>query len=193
MKEKKDLKIYQLKITLSGSEPAIWRRFAVDSEINLSELHYVIQIVMGWDNSHLHQYRQKNVIYGEPQPDLGWGFGSKNKIVDENDYKLNQVLTKPKDKVIYEYDFGDSWEHELVLEKILEKDQEVKTPVCLEGAMACPPEDCGGIGGYYSMLEIIKNPEDPEYESMMEWLGNEFDPDKFDLKAINKDLKRIRN
>lgn len=193
MKEKKDSTIYQLKITLSGSKPAIWRRFVVDSEIKLSKLHYAIQIVMGWTNSHLHQYRQKNVIYGEPQEDLGWGFGSKYKTVDENDYRLSQVLTKPKDKIVYEYDFGDSWDHDLVLEKILEKDQNVNSPLCLEGAMACPPEDCGGIGGYYDMLETIKNPEDPEYENILDWLGDEFDPEDFDLEKINKRLKRIRN
>src|SRR3989338_3719370 len=192
MKEIKDLKNYQLKITLSGSNPEIWRRFLADSEVMLSELHYVIQIVMGWTNSHLHQYRQKNVIYGEPQDDLGWGFGSKIKIVDENNYKLNQVLTKPKDKIIYEYDFGDSWDHDLVLEKILKKDDKLKTPICLDGAMACPPEDCGGIGGYYNMLETIRNPEDPEYEDMIDWLGDKFDPEEFDLEAINNKLKRFK-
>src|SRR3972149_2067324 len=163
MKEKKDLKNYQLKITLSGSNPEIWRRFLADSEVKLSELHYVIQIVMGWTNSHLHQYRQKNVIYGEP-----------------------------KDEIIYEYDFGDSWDHDLVLEKILEKDDKLKTPICLDGAMACPPEDCGGIGGYYNMLETIKNPEDPEYEDMIDWLGDKFDPEEFDLEAINNKLKRFK-
>ena len=106
---------YQLKITLSGSVPPIWRRLVVNSEIKLSILHYVIQTVMGWTNSHLHQYRQGDTIYGEPQDDLGWGFGSKFKVVDENKYKLNQVLIMPKNKIIYEYDFGDSWDHDLVL------------------------------------------------------------------------------
>ena len=129
MKEKKESKMYQLKIMLAGSNPPIWRRFLVDSDIMLSQLHYVIQIVMGWTNSHLHQYRQKDIIYGEPQDDFGWGFGSRIKIVDEDNYKLSQVLTRPKDKIIYEYDFGDSWHHDLVLEKILER---LGGPHCLD-------------------------------------------------------------
>ncbi len=193
MEKDEDSKVYQLKITISGSNPTIWRRFLVDSEINLYKLHNIIQIVMGWTDSHLHHYRENNVFYGTPQPDPGWDFNSKFKTVDERKYKINQILTRPKMKILYEYDFGDSWWHELVLEKILENDNKVKTPICLDGAMACPPEDCGGIGGYYNMLEIIKNPDDSEYKDMIDWLDDEFDPEKFDLEAINKKLKRIRN
>ena len=193
MEKDEDSEVYQLKITISGSNPTIWRRFLVDSEINLYILHNIIQIVMGWTDSHLHHYRENNVFYGTPQPDPGWDFNSKFKTVDERKYKINQILTRPKMKILYEYDFGDSWWHELVLEKILEKDNKVNPPICLDGAMACLPEDCGGIGGYYNMLEIIKNPDEPEYKDMIDWLGDEFDPEKIDLEAINKKLKRIRN
>jgi hypothetical protein len=193
MKDKESSKNYQLKITLTDSKPAIWRRFAVDSEIDLSTLHYVIQTVMGWRNSHLHQYRQKNVLYGELHDDFGLGSGSKYKTVDEGKYRLNQVLIKPKDKIMYEYDFGDSWYHDLVLEKILDRDDNLKTPICSEGAMACPPEDCGGIWGYYDMLETIKNPNNPEYEHIVDWLGEGFNPEEFHLETINRDLKRFKN
>ena len=189
MEKDEDSEVYQLKITISGSNPTIWRRFLVDSEINLYKLHNIIQIVMGWTDSHLHHYRENNVFYGTPQPDSGWDFNSKFKTVDERKYKINQILTRPKMRILYEYDFGDSWWHEVVLEKILEKDNKVNPPICLNGAMACPPEDCGGIGGYYNLLGVNRNPKDPEYDDMIEWLGDEFDPEKIDLEAINKKLK----
>jgi hypothetical protein len=184
-KDSKAAKKYQLTITLAGSHPAIWRRVVVDAGIALSKLHYVIQDVMGWTNSHLHQFRHKKVYYHEPWEDDGW----EDDFLDENEYALNQLLTRPKAKMIYEYDFGDSWDHEVVLEKILEKDPKMKTPVCLEGAMACPPEDCGGIGGYYDYLAAVKNPKHPQYEEIREWMGRNFDPEKFELEKINKALK----
>ncbi len=150
---------------------------------------------MGWTDSHMHHYRKGNTFYGTPQPDIdvGWGFNSKFETVDESKYKINQVLTRPKMKIFYEYDFGDSWWHELVLEKILERDEQLKTPICLDGAMACPPEDCGGIGGYYHLLKILKNPKHPDYDDMTEWLGDEFDHKQFNIEAINNVLKEIKN
>ncbi len=178
---------YQLKITLSGSEPAIWRRIVVDSGGSLYELHDVIQAAMGWTNSHLHLFKLKKVYYHEPWEDDGLD----EDFLDENEYSLNQVLTRPKTKMIYEYDFGDSWEHEVLVEKILEKDPKMKTPVCLEGAMACPPEDCGGLSGYYDYLAAIKNPKHPQHKEILEWMGKKFDPEKFELKIINKTLKRF--
>lgn len=188
MIERNNYPIYQIKITLSGSNPQIWRRFLIGSNENLFVLHQVIQVVMGWRNSHLHQYKQNKRYYGQPDTESGFGL----ETLDEKEYKINQVMKKPKDKMIYEYDFGDSWEHNLILEKILTKDEKINHPICLEGAMACPPEDCGGLGGYYNLLAIIKNPEDEEYEEMMEWLGHEFNPEEFDLEKINKLLKRIK-
>lgn len=178
---------YQLKITLLESSPAIWRRVVVDGGISLYELHWAIQDVMGWTNSHLHQFKHKKVYYHEPWEDDGW----EDDFFDEHEYSLDQVLTRPKAKMIYEYDFGDSWDHEVVLEKVLEKDPKLKTPVCLEGAMACPPEDCGGIGGYYDYLAAIKNPKHPQHKEIREWLGGSFDPEKFELEKINKALKRF--
>jgi len=189
----KNSTVYLLKITLSGSKPPIWRRFAVDSEVRLSKLHVVIQEVMGWTDSHLHQYRQKDVYYVAEIDELDFDPFSKYRTLLEKKYKLSQVLVKPKDKIIYEYDFGDGWEHVLVLEKVLDGEQKIKTPVCLGGARACPPDDCGGMPGYYDILEILKNPDDPEYADTLDWLGEGFDPDAFDVEAINKTLKSIRS
>ncbi|MBI5695295.1 MAG: plasmid pRiA4b ORF-3 family protein [Nitrospirae bacterium] len=189
----KNKTVYQLNITLKGSKPPIWRRFAVNSEVKLSTLHVVIQEVMGWTDSHLHQFRQKDVYYVTEIDELDYNPFSGYEMLLEKKFKLSQVLVNPKDKIIYEYDFGDGWEHVLTLEKILEGDAKIKTPVCLDGARACPPEDCGGIYGYYDMLAILKDPDNPEYDDMKEWLGEGFDPDAFDVEEINYMLKGIRS
>jgi hypothetical protein len=180
MKSSDESQVYQIKITLSGSEPAIWRRFLIEPSANLFKLHQAIQNIMGWTNSHMHQYRKGKIFYGKLDEE------------DENKFKIFQVFDKLKAKLVYEYDMGDGWEHILVLEKILPREDKIKYPICLEGAMACPPEDCGGIYGFYNLLEIIKNPDHEEHEDMMEWMGDDFDPEEFNLDAINQDLKRMK-
>jgi hypothetical protein len=180
MKSSDESQVYQIKITLSGSEPAIWRRFLIEPSANLFKLHQAIQNNMGWTNSHMHQYRKGKIFYGKLDEE------------DENKFKIFQVFDKLKAKLVYEYDMGDGWEHILVLEKILPREDKIKYPICLEGAMACPPEDCGGIYGFYNLLEIIKNPDHEEHEDMMEWMGDDFDPEEFNLDAINQDLKRMK-
>jgi hypothetical protein len=109
--------------------------------------------------------------------------------VDYKNMKISYLLKKEKDKIVYEYDFGDGWEHDVLLEKILPADEKFKSPVCLAGKMACPPEDCGGVWGYADLIEILKNPKHEEYDSYMDWLGGEFDPGHFDKEAVNKILK----
>ena len=104
---------------------------------------------------------------------------------------LQQVVSRVKDKLIYEYDFGDSWEHELLVEKILPLEEGKRYPVCLTGKRACPPEDCGGIWGYASLLEAIRDPEHPEHEEMVDWVGGEFDPEAFDLDEVNRELQNL--
>ncbi len=174
--------IYQIKITLMGSKPPIWRTVLVPCDIKLGALHGVIQMAMGWTESHLHQFIANKKFYGVPDEDF------ELETEDETKYKLSQLLTKEKDSLIYEYDFGDSWEHKILLEKILPFDTEIALPVCLKGKRACPPEDCGGIWGYEELLNTISDPKHPDYEEMMEWLGGEFDPEEFDLDEINEDL-----
>jgi hypothetical protein len=180
--------IYQLKITLRGSKPPIWRRVQVRSDINLATLHRIIQEAMGWTDSHLHQFRVGETYYGVPDQD-DFGF---SETEDEKTAKLNQLLSRPKAKFIYEYDFGDSWEHEVLLEKILPPDPAVHYPVCIAGKRACPPEDCGGVWGYENFLEAIQNPDHPEHEEFVEWIGGSFDPEAFDIADVNRALRRIR-
>lgn len=178
--------VYQLKITLKGSKPPIWRRIQVTSDSTLSKLHRILQVVMGWSDSHLHQFTVRGVCYGIPDPD--GNFDVKN----EKNVKLDQIISRVKDKLIYEYDFGDSWEHEIIVEKISPPDSKMAYPNCLTGKRACPPEDCGGIYGYAEFLEAIQDPDHPEHEDMLDWVGETFDPEAFDPDAVNRALNRIR-
>ena len=181
--------IYQLKITLCDSKPPIWRRFLVPSDMNLAKLHHVIQEVMGWTDSHLHQFKVGNIYYGATYPN---DFDGAPETRDERKARLDMLVSRLKAKFIYEYDFGDSWEHEVVLEKILPPESGIKYPVCIAGKRACPPEDCGGVWGYDSLLETINDPNHPEHEDMVEWLGGDFDPEAFDAEVVNKALRLIR-
>jgi hypothetical protein len=180
--------IYQLKVTLNGSKPPIWRRLLVPGNINLGSFHIVLQIVMGWTNSHLHQFILGRTMYGIPDDEFGGDFGLE--IEDENKYKLSQLLKKEKDSLKYEYDFGDGWEHKIILEKILPYESSVKVPSCIKGKRACPPEDCGGIWGYQDLIEVINDTSHPEHEEMLEWLGGDFDPEYFDVNEINEILSK---
>lgn len=181
--------IYQLKVTLCDIKPPIWRRFHVPSDMKLGKLHQVIQIVMGWTNSHMHQFKVGKTYYGTTYPD---DFDGMPETRDENKTKIAELVSKPKAKFVYEYDFGDSWEHEVVLEKILSPESGVHYPTCLEGKRACPPEDCGGVWGYANLLEVIEDEDHPEHEDILEWLGEEFDSEAFEVEAVNKALKRIK-
>ncbi len=177
-------KAYQIRITLKGSKPRIWRKVLVPADLLLSDFHKVIQTTMGWSNDHLHQFTKNRTHYRpKVEKDNFWGISND---VDYSKIKISDLLKKEKDKMTYEYDFGDGWQHDIVLEKIEEKDV---VPVCLGGKNNCPPEDCGGIWGYYDMLEVLKDPEHEEYEDYVEWLGEEFDPAYFDKDAVNEMLK----
>ncbi len=160
----------------------------VPSNIDLGELHTILQIVLGWTDSHLHQFISSRTMYGTPVDEFGGDL--EMECEDEKKYKLSQLLKKEKDSLIYEYDFGDSWEHKIVLEKILPYDGSVKVPACIKGKRACPPEDCGGIWGYHNFLEVIQEPSHPEHEEMLEWLGGEFDPEHFDMEETNRILAK---
>ena len=124
----------------------------------------------------------------EPAP-----WGDEEQPGDERKVKLRERLSKPGDRIAYEYDFGDSWEHEILLEKIVEPEKGVEYPICIGGKRACPPEDCGGIGGYERLLEVLANPKDEEHADMLEWLGlesaDEFDPAEFDIDTVNEQLR----
>lgn len=185
-KQPVETQIYQLKITLRDSKPPIWRRVQVPNDVSLGKLHRIIQEAMGWSDYHLHQFRLRETYYGVPDPD------DFHEVKDEKTVKLSRLVSRPKAKLLYEYDFGDSWEHEILLEKILPPDPGVQYPVCITGKRACPPEDCGGVWGYDSFLEAIQNPNHPEHDEMLEWIGGSFDPEAFDVETVNKALRRIR-
>lgn len=188
-KQLPETQIYQLKMTLLGSRPPIWRRMHVSSNISLAALHWAIQYAMGWTNSHMHHFKVGKTYYGVSYPD---DFDDVTRTKDEKNFTLSDLVSKPKAKFIYEYDFGDSWEHEIVLEKILPPESGVRYPICIAGKRACPPEDCGGVWGYASFLEAIQNPDHPEHDDMLEWVGDSFNPEAFDLAAVNKALRQIR-
>jgi hypothetical protein len=182
----KDEPIYQLKVTLLESKPPIWRVVQVPGGISLARLHQILQVVMGWEESHLHQFKFGRVHYGEPDPAFG------GDMKDERRAKLMEMAPHEKDRFIYEYDFGDSWEHEIRVEKILPAEPGITHPICLAGERAGPPEDCGGVWGYESLLEAIADPSHPEHEEMLEWVGDDFDPEALDLDETNKTLRRLR-
>ena len=188
LKEEKQSEICQLKITLRYMRPPVWRRVQVPSDITLAKLHRIIQVAMGWYDSHLHQFIVGERYYGVPSIDEF----SELELTDEKKARLSQVLSKSKQKMVYEYDFGDGWEHEILLEKVLQTDPGVRYPRCMGGARACPPEDCGGVGGYANFLQAISDPNHEEHDEYLEWIGGEFDPEKFDLDLVNRELKAIR-
>ncbi|MBI9035529.1 MAG: plasmid pRiA4b ORF-3 family protein [Bacteroidales bacterium] len=180
--------IYQIQISLKGFKPKIWRRILIQSNLLLSDFHKVIQTTMGWKNSHLHQFVKNGTFYTKRYPEDNYWDEMDN--VDYINMPISDLLKMEKEKITYEYDFGDSWTHEIVLEKINPDNNVTEYPLCLSGEKNCPPEDCGGVWGYSDMLDILKQPDHEEYESYIEWLGVEFDPEYFDLDEINKTLKQ---
>jgi hypothetical protein len=188
----KAVNIYQFKITLKYITPKIWRRIQVPWDYNFWDLHVAIQDAMGWEDYHRHQFdiidpkTCEKVFISSPNDE---GF---HDVIDEHKAKIAKYFLVPKDKAIYEYDFGDGWEHEVLLEKILPAVVEDKYPQCLAGKNACPPEDCGGASGYEYLLEILANPGHEEYTERMEWLGGEFIPEEFDPKLVKFDDPKKR-
>jgi len=182
-----------LKVTLENTRPAVWRRIVVRGDIKLDLLHAVLQTAMGWTNSHLHMFLIGADRYSDPTlvDDLDWQEEDKDK--DERKVTLSQVVASGVNTFGYEYDFGDSWTHVVAVEKELPLDPDSKVFArCMDGARACPPEDCGGAGGYADLLKIIRNPRHKEYKSMMEWLGGKYDPDAFDVEETNGFLRMLK-
>ncbi len=182
---------YQLKVVLSHIKPPIWRRLVVDSRIPLDVLHDAIQLSMGWEDYHMHQFTDRQgVVYAELPEDEFIAMPGPP-VLDEAEILLNEVLNEEKDWLNYEYDFGDGWMHKVILEKVLPHEKNQFPVVCIKGRRACPPEDCGGAWGYQNLLEQLENPGSEEYDELLEWLGEDFNPEKFDLPAINLLLQDI--
>ena len=185
---KKSQSVYQLKVTLRGIRPPIWRRVQVRRDATLGHLHWVIQFAMGWTAAHLHSFSIQGMEYSMGRLDIGL---NELGMHDGEAVKLSQVLTGEKFKFFYLYDFGDSWEHEVLVEKVLTAESDAHYPVCIKAKRACPPEDCGGTWGYQTLLKAIKDPKHPEHALRREWLGTSFDPEDADLDGINDLLKTI--
>jgi hypothetical protein len=243
---------YQLKITLDGSDPPIWRRFQVPASITLANLHFIIQTVMGWQNYHLHEFQVGKRRFADEDPDAaGFPFAIPSELLldappDADDLEpselplkdelaalkqlievledpatppdlsrvliaslrgelpagvqededpawvqLREVLKRARSKMTYTYDFGDGWSHTIVVESTKVITRPDQPAVCLDGAGACPPEDCGGIWRYQSILETIAHPDDPRYDEEREWLEDwlgDFDPNGFSVDDINRHL-----
>lgn len=182
--------VYQLKIVLMGTDPVVWRRVQVPGTFSLAKLHDVLQLSMGWTDSHMHQFIIGKDFYGHPAEEDDWG---DRKVFDERKTKLSDLKAKIKKNFIYEYDFGDSWQHEIKVEKVIAATETIlKHPILLAGERACPPEDVGGIPGYEEFLAALKNPEDEANAELIEWYGEKYDPDHIAMETINKLLKKLR-
>ena len=180
-------KIIGLKITLLGIDPPIWRRFSVPSEITLARLHDVIQIVMGWFDSHLHQFiDRQDTLYSS-----GFLLDDDPEVIDGKDVPLRRIVEGPGSALLYQYDFGDGWEHRLEIQSIEDPEPGVSYPLCVEGNRACPPEDCGGTWGYEELLEILGDPTHEEYAERLEWVADNYDPERFDLDEVNERLAHV--
>lgn len=181
--------IYQIKISLKGFTPMIWRRILIPSDLLLYDFHRIIQTTMGWTNSHLHQFVKNRTFFSVRYPDDDFWNDARSIDYVKKKIRVSDLLTFPKDRMIYEYDFGDGWEHNIVLEKILPFDNKKEYPVCVAGKMSCPPEDCGGVWGYANMLGVLKQPDHEEYEDIVDWIGEDFNPEHFDIDEVNLLLK----
>ena len=184
----------QFKISLRGIDPPIWRRIRVPAHYTFWDLHVAIQDAMGWTDTHLHVFRIPPPLPGEPAeigiPDED--FEDSSPCMPGWEVLVTAYLNEPGSRADYEYDFGDGWEHEVLLEEIVETLPGQAYPQCLDGARACPPEDCGGVGGYEDLLNTLRNPSHEEYESTLEWLGGDYDPDAFDPAGVQFDDPSLR-
>ncbi|PZD70820.1 Tyrosine recombinase XerC [Acaryochloris thomasi RCC1774] len=164
--------VYQLKITLLGVQPKVWRRLQVSEVMTLAQLHPVVQAAMGWEGYHLHKF-------------------SVNEDEEDETLTLAELIGNELFSFSYLYNLGDMWQHEIEVEKRLASEPEKTYPVCLAGKQACPPEDCGGDWGYAHLLKVLKNPRHSDHRERKEWVGSEFDPKAFDLQEVNQALREL--
>jgi hypothetical protein len=182
--------LYQLKVTLRDIRPPIWRRIQVWEDTPLSQLHTILQIVMGWEDYHLHEFVIGRRVYSVPDPDDAM---NERKVFDESRVRLGEVVPRVGTEFAYLYDFGDSWEHDLILEVILLPETTAQYPTCIDGKRRTPPEDVGGVPGYEEYLAVLADPESEEHGNMLQWRGP-FDPEAFAPAQVNQGLgKKFRS
>jgi len=176
------MEVYVVKVTLLGTSPRVWRRILVPRDITLHNLHRTLQTVMGWTDSHLHQF----VLTRQRLPGSISGVGTK--VTNENRTKLGELIWTVGASLLYEYDFGDGWQHELLLEEVLLGDETFQQ-ACVAGKRRCPPEDCGGPQGFAELLQALRDANHPSHDEACEWLGD-FVPESFSADEINRRLRR---
>ncbi|MDR2630679.1 MAG: plasmid pRiA4b ORF-3 family protein [Spirochaetaceae bacterium] len=180
-----------LRVKIADIDPPIWRELSVPGEYTLGHLHVILQIAFGWENDHMHSFTIKSTQYG--MTGMDFGFDDEEDIVDEDTVCLDDLGLRTHQKFRYLYDFGDSWEHEIAVSKIIstgDEEGEPALPLCLGGERAGPLEDSGGSWEYENTLQILKDPNHAKYEETREWTGD-FDPENFDLEEINSRLKHV--
>ncbi len=172
--------VVSLKVMLSGTKPPIWRRLLVPGSMTLADLSEAILTAMGWVGGHLHAFDVDGRQYGDP--------AAVDDVADENRLTLGGVRKSGVKRFGYTYDFGDDWEHVVAIEKTEAPAAGQAYPACVAGARNCPPEDCGGVWGYAELLEILADPAHPEHAERLEWIGEDFDPEEFDVTLADKRL-----
>ncbi len=180
--------IHRMKVTLRSIRPPIWRRIEVRSDIRLDQLAYLLVVAIGWEGYHLDQFRigETRYLTADLDPPL---FGPRP--LNAARYRLEELLAQTGDKMIWDYDFGDGWEHDVVVEAIEAADGRATYPRCIKGRRACPPEDCGGVWGYENLVEALAAPAHPEHAELTEWLGHPYDPAHFDPAETTEAMRAI--
>jgi hypothetical protein len=176
------MEVYALKVTLLDTSPPVWRRILVPRDITLGNLHRTLQTVMGWTNCHLHQFGRQRQRMTDPRSRVG------TKVAHENRTKLGELIWTVGARLLYEYDFGDGWQHELLLEEVLFGEESFQQ-ICVAGKRCCPPEDCGGPQGFAEVLKALQDANHPNHEEVCKWLGD-FVPESFSVDEINRRLRR---
>ncbi|MFT7650821.1 MAG: hypothetical protein ACI8Y4_005596 [Candidatus Poriferisodalaceae bacterium] len=177
--------VHSLRVELLYVEPTVWRRFVVPSETKLPKFNRLLEAVMGWEGYHLHSFEIGDLRIGQPDED-------DVALIDERRLTVQQILPRAGSQLRWAYDFGDNWQHDVVVEAIEEPSPDVRYPVCVEGKEACPPEDCGGESGYDDLRVALADPDNPEHDFLKEWAGFEFNPDAFDQMTATTQLRRVR-
>jgi Plasmid pRiA4b ORF-3-like protein len=177
-------KLYELYVELEDIKPVIWRRLLVPGSIKLPKLHDLLQIVMGWSDSHLHSFEFDKKTFSPAHDEM-----EDLNILDERKYTLGGLLSESVREFVYEYDFGDGWRHRIKVKPVAHPNTEWFYPLCIAGERAAPPDDVGGAMGYLEFLSAIQDPKHEEHDNMLTWIGGAFDPEGFDLNAINRALR----
>jgi hypothetical protein len=184
-KMRADAGVISLKVTLKGMKPPVWRRLLMPGGTTLRDLHRAILAAMGWGGGHLHLFDIDGREYGDRR--------DTDDVADENRLTLNGLLRSGVARFGYVYDFGDNWQHAILIERTMPASDAIPCPACVDGRRACPPDDCGGPWGYRDLLEVLADPARPQHAEQREWVGEDFDPEAFDVTAADASVAALFN